>query len=375
MKPKSPRPTKSRPRQSSPRQSSAHSSTAGPQPTEAPTIDFRFVESTREVYLSQRRRAICRSLLLTAVATAIILITILLGSSTMTTSPLPATIFGILSFAAFLTVIISAIIMALATGKSAAAYKRAYKAYFVERSLAATFTHLRYDHTAGLDRNLLRSTGMLTTGDVYHSNDLVVAQYHGVKFLEADVHIQDEYTDSDGDTHYVTRFKGRFMIFEFPRKFNFRLELIGKRFKVAKVPRRKPQPRPKSRDSHEAKSAGDISSPRRPMSRLSTESIEFNRSFKIFAEDGLEAFYLLDPTYITKIQQIADTYQRNLFFGFLDNYLIVGLHDGKDAFEPPSPRRPLDEQTELARVHADIQVITDLVDLLQLDRGHHIFQR
>lgn len=244
---------------------------------------------------------------------------------------------------------ITAIVVAIATRKEAAEYKKTYKAYFVEQNLAKTFTNLQYQHEAGLNKQILAATQMINTGDRYSSNDLTMGKYKNVNFTQADVHIEEEYTDSDGDTHYTTIFRGRFMIFEFPKKFNFKLEVVSKFFGVGKVPGRNPQ-------------TG------RKFEKFEVESIDFNKKFKIYAEDGFETFYLLDPSFILKIEKVSAEYDKKMIFCFVDNKLCVGINEGKDSFEPPRPSKPIDEQLEIEKVSHDIKVITDFVDELSLDR-------
>lgn len=244
---------------------------------------------------------------------------------------------------------ITAIVVAIATRKEAAEYKKTYKAYFVEQNLAKTFTNLQYQHEAGLNKQVLATTQMINTGDRYSSNDLTMGKYKNVNFTQADVHIEEEYTDSDGDTHYTTIFRGRFMIFEFPKKFNFKLEVVSKFFGVGKVPGRNPQ-------------TG------RKFEKFEVESIDFNKKFKIYAEDGFETFYLLDPSFILKIEKVSAEYDKKMIFCFVDNKLYVGINEGKDSFEPPRPSKPIDEQLEIEKVSHDIKVITDFVDELSLDR-------
>ena len=244
---------------------------------------------------------------------------------------------------------ITAIVVAIATRKEAAEYKKTYKAYFVEQNLAKTFTNLQYQHEAGLNKQVLAATQMINTGDRYSSNDLTMGKYKNVNFTQADVHIEEEYTDSDGGTHYTTIFRGRFMIFEFPKRFNFKLEVVSKFFGVGKVPGRNPQ-------------TG------RKFEKFEVESIDFNKKFKIYAEDGFETFYLLDPSFILKIEKVSAEYDKKMIFCFVDNKLYVGINEGKDSFEPPRPSKPIDEQLEIEKVSHDIKVITDFVDELSLDR-------
>ncbi|MBQ7201821.1 DUF3137 domain-containing protein [Candidatus Saccharibacteria bacterium] len=297
-------------------------------------IDFKTVEKARTTY---HEKLVHHWTILCIIGVIIALLSIPLASF--------ATF-----FIAFFVFTFGAVIIAFTTKKEAEAYRSAYKSYFIERNLASIFTGLKYQHNVGLNRDLLRASGMIYTGDVYASNDLAQANYKGVNFVQADAHIQTEHTDSDGNTTYVTIFRGRFMMFEFPKKFSFKLELIGKKFgSSARVP-------------------GKNQTTGRKMDKLKTESGEFNNTFKIYAEDGFEAFYLLDPAFMEKMMKISDTYKNKVLFGFLNNTLLIGLNNGKDSFEPPRSSKPIDEKAETEKVSAEIRVITDFVDMLSLDR-------
>lgn len=243
------------------------------------------------------------------------------------------------------------IIMSLINRNVHRQYRRAYKAYFVEQNLRKIFTDLSYNHELGLSSTALNLTGMINTGDRYSSNDFTKGKYKDVAFTQADVHIETEYTDSDGDTHYTTIFKGRFMIFEFPKQFNFKLAVVGKRFRAYRKP------------GKDAKTG-------QKTERISTESNEFNRMFYIYGQDGFEAYYILDPAFMVKLINIATAHKNKVLFAFFANYLIVGLDDGKDSFEPPSPLKPINEAKESAAVAGEIKTITEFVDQLSLSRKY-----
>lgn len=297
-------------------------------------MTFQDVENARKIYWDKLRARLIVSIIVSVIICALLFI---IGSS------------NFFYVAIFIPVIfsIAVVIIVLVTRKEAVAYRKAYKGYFVEQSLQNIFTDLSYTHESGLDPNILRATGMINTGDVYTSNDLTIAKYKEVGFVQADAHIQREDTDSDGNTTYYTIFKGRFMIFEFPKKFNFKLELVGKKFRAYRIP-------------------GKDSKNNREMSKVQTESNEFNHTFKIFAQDGFETFYLLDPAIMVKIQNIAERYNHKILFGFLENKMLVAIDDGKDSFEPPRAFKPIDEKAELKKVATEIKVITDFVDELSL---------
>lgn len=311
-------------------------------------MKFEDVEKARQELDSKSKRIWHRGLVICGIIVAVVLtVSLIFAGDQMSRNTVLFMLPAIL-FVPFLCFVVLAIVSTIATKNEVLEYRKAYKAYFVERIMRETFTDLEYSHEKGISREYLKNTGMVSTGDSYGSNDLTVAKYKNVKFVQSDVHIQKQETDSDGNTYYVTLFKGRFMFFEFPKKFNFVLELIGRRAGAAMVPK--------------------SSKNGKRLEKMKTESGEFNQRFKIFSEDGFEMFYILDPAFIEKIQAINDNYKGRVMFGFLENKLMVGLNDGKDSFEPPKPSRPIDEQAELAKNQADIKVITDFVDYLRLDK-------
>ncbi len=228
-------------------------------------------------------------------------------------------------------------------------YNEAYKIYFIKRSLEKVFTNLQYNHATGLPR--LFTMSVMSGGDRYHSNDLVMATYNDINFIQADVHTEREHRSRDSHGHtstsYTTIFRGRFLVFEFKRDFNFRLELFGKKFPGARL------------------TTGEDG---KKYKKFETESVEFNRRFNIYAQDGFEAFYILDPSFMEKIQEIGALYNDNILFGFIDKKMYVAINDNNDSFEPPRPDKFVDEKTELARVEKDIKTIVQFVDKLALNR-------
>ena len=306
-------------------------------------MTFQDVEKARQVYAAKIKNQI----IVTVIIVALLLIPIIITSrNTMTT------IFGIVLLGNF-AIVISVIIARVFNHKARQAYHDAYKAYFVEQSLKTTFTDLNYSHEAILPATILESTGVITTGDRYSSNDYISGKYRDIAFSQADVHIEEAETDSEGHVEYDTLFRGRFMIFEFPKQFEFKLAIIGNNFSA--------YTRPTSRGNNARK-----------MEKISTESGEFNSQFRTLAEDGFEAYYILDPAFMVKLMDIDKNHNGKDIFCFMDNQLIIGINDGKDSLEPPQPLKPIEESNEKAKITNDIKMITDLVE--QLSLKHKIFK-
>ena len=49
--------------------------------------------------------------------------------------------------------------------------------------------------------------------------------------------------------------------------------------------------------------------------------------------------------------------------------MIVGINDGGDVFEPPSPENPLDEAAETSKIYKELRLIIGIVDELKLNRN------
>ena len=292
-------------------------------------MTFQDVETARQIYAEKFKKGLTVTIILTVLACASV---ILVGP-----------ILGVMLVIIVLGV--SAIFTSFATGKDRTAYRKAYKGYFVEQNLKKIFTNVDYAHDRGFTPNIVAESEMIRLAEKFYSNDLTLAKYKNINFAQADVAIIHEYTDDQGNTHEYPVFKGRYMMFEFPKKFDFRLEVVGRKFKLYRVP-------------------GKDRVKNRKMTRLETESTEFNHNFKIFGQDGFESFYLLDPAIIERINNIAKLYDYKLLLGFYDNKLIVALNDGKDSFEPARFTKPIDEPAEMQKVAGEIKVITDFVDVI-----------
>lgn len=254
------------------------------------------------------------------------------------------TAFLVVIFPLFFFAVIFYIFIALAScHKEHAAYISAYKDYFVRTSLEKTFDNITYHESGSL---YAPSYNFIRSGDHYHSNDYISGTYQGINFSQADVHIEDEYRDSDGHTHTTTVFRGRYMIFDFNRNFEDRMQIVSKKFHVARIKRT-------GKLFHKTE-------------KHEVESPTFNKNFKIYGEDGAEVFYILDPAFIDRIERLYADLQRPLMIGFDHQQMHIAVDRLADSFEPPRASKPLDETKEVAKITKDIHLITSFVDDLRL---------
>ena len=235
-------------------------------------------------------------------------------------------------------------ITALFIAKPIEEYSKAYKEYFVLRSLKKYFSELKYDPDSGMPKDIIAATKMIYMGNMYDSDDFISGKYKDVSFKQADVHIQ--YDDHDSEkSSIITLFKGRWMVFDFNKEFKSNIQVVQKEFGFNKL----------------------LEDDGISYKKVEMESDSFNKRYNVFAKNEHEAFYILTPSLMEKLEKLDDTNEGKLLLCFVDNKLHIGLYDDNDSFEPPSCMHKINEEKEMNKTNKDIKVITQFIDELNLD--------
>lgn len=257
-----------------------------------------------------------------------------------------------LAYATMFIFMLEFIIMGFLIGRLYKRYRKIFKDMFVVKALAGLFEDIYYAPEKGLPYKVIDETNMMNMGDRYHSEDYISGKYKGIPFEQADVHIEERHqtTDSDGETRttYVTIFKGRWLVFDFNKNFKANLQIAQKRFGNSKVKR-------------------FFGKKEKLFKRVKMESEEFNKVFKVYAQDVHEAFYLITPSLMERILRLKKDNKGKLLFCFVDKKLHIGIYNGKSSFEPTSVFKKINEEEIQKNVSKDIRVITQFVDELNLD--------
>ena len=258
----------------------------------------------------------------------------------------------------FITVFIMAIRMFIKyifLNKQITEFNNGFKNKYVLSSLNKIFTDLKYFPDKGLDYGVIANTRMMDMGDRYSSNDYFEGKYKNVNVKQADVHIEEEQqtTDSDGHTTttWVTIFEGKWMIFDFNKTFTANVQVSQKGFGNFRVNNWGEKNRYK---------------------KVEMEDAEFNKMFRIYAQNEHDAFYILTPSLMEKIKNLARTVSGKLLLCFINNELHIGLYNYKDSFEH-SVYKKIDEEKINDDISKEIKIITNFVDELDLDNS--LFRR
>ena len=232
-------------------------------------------------------------------------------------------------------------------------FTRIYKGELVQSVFAENiggFDDLRYLPDDGITEDTIESTGMMQMGNDYESGDLIEGSYKGVGFKQSDVCIQQ--ITSGKHTRIETYFSGRWMIFDFNKRFRADLQVCEREFM-------------------HACSFGGIFSKGEKLHTLETESVAFNRAFSVAAENDSEAFYILTPHFMEKLLEVKAKISGDLLFCFIDSQLHVAINDEHNNFEP-NMAVPIDVDSIRRSVLADLEPITELINILRLDNRFFI---
>lgn len=256
-------------------------------------------------------------------------------------------VFIIFNFLSFFVVFIGIFISYFVTRNDCKAFYDMYKQEIVLTTFNKICTNVNFDVNNGIPYNVIASTEMMRMGDRYSSNDHITGMYKNINFEMADVHIEEESTDSDGDTTYYTIFKGQWYIFDFNKPFKANIQVCEKSFRNAK--------RKNLFVKKEEK-----------FKKVELEDINFNKNFKVYAQNEFDAFYVLTPNTMEKIKEVNNKVKGHLLLCFIDNKLHIGLYNNKDLFEA-SVFKKVDLEKATKKTMEEISIITNFVDILSLD--------
>ena len=219
-------------------------------------------------------------------------------------------------------------------------YTYIYKQNLVLPICKNMFENVEFDMDRGISAEKIKTLNMINTGDIIHSNDDITGKYKNIEFEMSDIRIEKEYIDSDGHTTHESIFDGQWYIFEFNKPFKSKIQVCEKNFFNAER--------------------------NFLFKKIELEDIEFNKIFKVYAENELECFYVLTPNTIEKIKELNCKIKGNLLLCFIDNKLHIALQNNKDFFEP-NINKKMNLEEQQAIIKEQLRVITNFIDILSLD--------
>jgi len=199
---------------------------------------------------------------------------------------------------------------------------------------------IQYLPEKGISPTEAYASEFLKTADRFHSEDYISGTIGDVNFVSSDLKLEErhvQHTKNGTRVYYVTYFLGRIFRFDFNKVFTGNLQVLE---------------------------AGSPYS-RRKFSKVKLESIDFNKKFRIFAEEDITAFYILTPDIMEAIFNLEKRNPGRLSMSFLGDHLYVAMNNNRDTFELHLFRK-LDESV-IEEFKQDLLVIKDFIVSLKLN--------
>lgn len=160
--------------------------------------------------------------------------------------------------------------------------------------------------------------------DRFNGEDLIEATIDktSIKFSELHTEYKTETRDDEGgsQTHWHTIFKGVFFVADFNKEFqhftavlpDYNQQMFGDFFK-----------------SFQAGKRGNAK-------LVNMDHPEFEKQFKVYSEDAVEAHYLLSPGLMERIIQLKEKFDQDIYISFNNSKLYLAISNDKNLFEAPN---------------------------------------
>ena len=238
--------------------------------------------------------------------------------------------------------LVTALVFVAKASVHASKFKEIIKTELITAMLEDQFEKVAYSHQQSIPIQTINATKMIKSPDRFSGEDYIRGTYKDVSFEVSDIDLKErvETTDSKGNRHvsYQTYFKGRWYIFKFGRKFDGTIKIAeGGRWQMNT----------------------------KGLTKMDTESIEFNKKFSMFASSQEYGFYQITPRMLEKFMELEKLHRGSILYYFNEDELHIGVNDRRDYLELPLKKAV--NQQALIDFKADIELIPAIINELKLD--------
>lgn len=236
---------------------------------------------------------------------------------------------------------------------------RKFKIGFKNKVISAIVSNvslgLYYDARLEISREAFRSSGLFTTyPHRYSGEDLIGGRYGKTDFKLSEVHAEERRqrrTKNGTQTYYVTIFKGLFLIADFHKHFRGRTFVLP--------------------DNSEgifgtwlSKKLQSFSGGRGELVYL--EDPEFEKHFKVYSNDQVEARYILSTSLMEDILHLRKRFGTSIRLSFLRSNVYLAIPTSRDFLEP-NIKEDLTQPETLTRLYSEVRLLLKLIDDLNLN--------
>lgn len=253
--------------------------------------------------------------------------------------------------AALIFFIVFGIVLIFIANSITKKYKKAYKDIVIAPLIKAINPELNYykDNCIAKEK-FMASKIFLTHPDRYTGEDYVAGMVDKTMIEFSELHAQYRTTDSKGRTQYHTFFRGLFLIADFHKDFQGRTVVLP--------------------DSGE-KTFGFLAKMFQKMNIMRDQLVymedpEFEKNFKVYSNDQIEARYLLSPDFMKRCVELKQKFNKKIYLSFLYSHVYLAIYTTHDYFNPRMSQSALN--TEIIRgFYNEIAILIKIVDDLNLN--------
>ena len=104
--------------------------------------------------------------------------------------------------------------------------------------------------------------------------------------------------------------------------------------------------------------------------RVNLEDVVFSKKWKVYADDQVEARYVLTPALMERMLAVKKLFHGNrLDFSFWGNNLLIAVHTNKDMFETTSLFKSALDYRKVQEVICQLYSVFSVIDVLKIQNG------
>lgn len=239
-------------------------------------------------------------------------------------------------FGPIVIVVISVIIFITCINNKSKIFSSFYKEEVVDEIIHAFCTNATYSPNNGVGEDLFRNSGLFTSPDRYHAEDLIEGCLDKTSFICSEVHAEERRARStkNGVQYYWEDiFKGFLFIADFHKEFQGETTILRNSFFKVKM----------------------------GTSRVKMENPDFEKVFDVFSTNQIEACYLITPSMMERMLKLDSNFKKGVTISFRNSTILVAIPDSKNRFEADV----WSSLNDMSILKSDFSVLQSLLDIVE----------
>ncbi len=239
-------------------------------------------------------------------------------------------------FGPIVIVVISVIIFITCINNKSKIFSSFYKEEVVDEIIHAFCPNATYSPNNGVGEDLFRNSGLFTSPDRYHAEDLIEGCLDKTSFICSEVHAEERRARStkNGVQYYWEDiFKGFLFIADFHKEFQGETTILRNSFFKVKM----------------------------GTSRVKMENPDFEKVFDVFSTNQIEACYLITPSMMERMLKLDSNFKKGVTISFRNSTILVAIPDSKNRFEADV----WSSLNDMSILKSDFSVLQSLLDIVE----------